>query len=121
MSAIRARECQQTTGRLCESVSQTVGSLCVAVSSRSERSVRTEWNPTYTILAHIGSPRLSSFTSATCRVNNTTHLTKTVDPWVLLLAPTLPLMLLPPLIAPAATQGSQQFHEPSPTPDLPAA
>ena len=69
-------------------------------------------------------PRLNSFTSATCRsstVNNLTHLTMTVDPLVLLLAPTLPLMHLPPLIAPATTQGSQQFHEPSPTPDLPAA
>ena len=114
-------ECQQTTGP-CESVSQTVGSLCVAVSSRSECPVRTEWNPTYTRLTHIAPPR-----SATCRtdqfssVNDLTHLTMTVDPLVLLLAPTLPLMHLPPLIAPATTQGSQQFHEPSPTPDLPAA
>ena len=74
--------------------------------------MRTEWNPTYTILAHIGSPRLSS---ATCRVNNTTHLTMTVDPLVLLLAPTLPLMLLPLPIAPAAAQGSQQLNEPPPT------
>ena len=114
-------ECQQTTGP-CESVSQTVGSLCVAVSSRSECPVRTEWNPTCTRLTHIAPPR-----SATCRTDHSntvldvTHLTKTVDPLVLLLAPTLPLMLLPPLIAPAATQGSQQFHEPPPTLDLPAA
>ena len=118
VSANRARECQQTTGRLCESVSQTVGLLCVTVSSRSECSVRAEWNQTYTRLTHIAPPRLNS---STCRVNDITHLTTTVDPLVLLLAPTLPLMLLPLPIAPAAAQGSQQFHEPPPTPDLVAA
>ena len=122
VSANRARECQQTTGRLCESVSRIVGSLCVVVSYRSERSRRAEWNQTYTRLTHIAPPR-----SATCRTDHSstvldvTHLTMTVDPLVLLLAPTLPLMLLPLPIAPAAAQGSQQFHEPPPTPDLVAA
>ena len=37
-------------------------------------------------------------------VNDLTHLTRTVEPLVLLLAPTLPLMLLPLPIAPAAAQ-----------------
>ena len=46
-------------------MSQTVGSLCVAVSSRSECPVRTEWNPTYTRLTHIAPPR-----SATCRTDH---------------------------------------------------
>ena len=83
--------------------------------------MRTEWNLTYTRRAHIGSPRLSSTTLRVSTVFDLTHLSKTVDPLVLLLAPTLPLMLLPLPIAPAAAQGSQQFHEPPPTPDLVAA
>ena len=69
-------------------------------------------------LAHIAPPRSAIYFQP---VFDPTPLTKTVDPLVLLLAPTLPLMLLPLPIAPAAAQGSQQFHEPPPTPDLVAA